>query len=490
MADSSAFISYHHDDKIIGEALSEQFYFLASKGEGKRALSAFLDAKDIPAGQAWKPIIDTGLREKDWLIVIFTGDQSVYCGYEIGTFSQLHMGSPDRRIMGLYDVPDDKLPIVLKDNQNTPIPILDRVLVPKDVTVSTEEVNFWFHSTLGKFLKDFCNYKCLYTVGHEKDDPSAYNSNIALAAKHIANAFGLARGNDVKNETPSQITFEITVKGVGEKKLDNIPDEASVVGTSVFFATLGLVLPVSWDQAPNTTWGKLNELLQGESKKPIPWLHKVESDIVRALNSRALTGDDVTFRVDSGKVFRAILVRHKLFINGDRRFYLLLVESIDRRFAGIPRSSLLLTAIILASRWRFSYFENWMETVDRVFGEATSLRDFADSCKQLLYNIDWIEVEAVELGTSNMKAMVNAFGPDMRARVERFFDDWEKSKEDLSVFLPGLDVKITDDNRQQIRNGVMAFLNNTRDQNQNFLELALQTYTDEVKGKGAANPPH
>jgi hypothetical protein len=106
-------------------------------------------------------------------------------------------------------------------------------------------------------------------------------------------------------------------------------------------------------------------------------MHKVESDVVRAAASRTVSGDDVTFLGENGKVYRPILVRHKLYINGDRRFYLLFVETIDRRFVGSPRSSLLLTALILASRWRFSYFEKWSDTIGRIFGKNIPLLSFS-----------------------------------------------------------------------------------------------------------------
>ena len=170
---SSAFISYHHSDRIIGRTLDEQLSFLAAHGLGKPALSSFLDAKDIKPGTAWQPVIDKNLREKDWLIVVFTGDQSVYSGYEIGTFSHLNgdamkRGRPDKHIIGLYDVPDEALPVILKSSQNTLVPIVDRIVETQAVTLSTQEVNFWYQSPVGKFLVEFCTYRSLYTPAHER----------------------------------------------------------------------------------------------------------------------------------------------------------------------------------------------------------------------------------------------------------------------------------------------------------------------------------
>jgi hypothetical protein len=223
MPASTAFISYHHADRVVGETLWEQLTFLASCGDGKTSLSCFLDAKDIPPATQWQPVIDQNLGNKDWLIVVYTGDQSVYCGYEIGTFWQLHATSPHKRIMGLYDVSDDRLPVILRNNQNTPVPNIDKVVEADKVAVSADEASFWYRGPVGKFLLEFCSYQNLYLPAHETADPNVYTNNIALAAKRIANAFALARGTDVESETPTQISFELTVSGVGDASSRRFP---------------------------------------------------------------------------------------------------------------------------------------------------------------------------------------------------------------------------------------------------------------------------
>jgi TIR domain len=479
-SDSSAFISYHHDDRIVGETLYDQLTFLASRGDGRRFLSCFLDGRDLPRGKPWKPMIDENLGNKDWLIVIFTGEQSVYCGYEIGTFSQMHAQSPDKHIMGLYDVEDESLPVILRDTQNTRAQSIDYVSETKDVTVSADEVTLWYHSAVGTFLVDFCSYHKLYTQAHEKDDPGAYASSIALSAKRITNAFALARGNDVKNETPTQASFEITIKGIGNNRPERVPGNAAIVGTSLFFDLLDLALPVSWNQAPNTTWETLQELLRVDGVKDAPWMYKVEADILRAIGSRTPSQEDVTLRGKNEKVYRAILIRHQLFFNNDRKFYFVLAETLDRRFIGSEHSSLLLTALILASRWRFTYFEKWSDTNERIFGDNISLSAFADSCKQLIYNIEWIEHEAAELGTADTRALVEAFGQEQRARVERFFEEWDEAKKRLFSSYPGLGVEITTENRSSTKAAVLEFLRETRVQNADFLELAVNSYSKQV----------
>lgn len=489
---SSAFISYHHNDIIIGTTLKNQLAFLASCGsQGKAAVKSFLDSKDIHIGDDWKTIITDNLCEMDWLVVIFTGEQSVYCGYEIGTFWQLRATQQGkRRILALHDVGIEQLPLVLRDSENAFVTNVDDVIDIERVTVSAQEVLHWYECDVGRFLVDFCKYKELYVPG-DAENPGDYTNNIALAAKRIATAFALARGTDVKSETPTQIGFELTIKGVGGGSIDKIPDDAIIIGTSLFFSLIGLSLSLSLsgNRAPSTSWGELKRLLDITSGRNVPWVHKVEADVVRAIDSRNVSGADVTLRGENGKVYRPILERHQLFVNGDRRFYLLFVETLDRRFIGSERSSLLLTSLILASRWHFSYFEKWADT-QRNFGEQIPLQNLADGCKQLLYNMEWIQLEAAQLGADDPRRMIEAFGLGCRARVERFFEDWEEAKKGLFTVLPGPYAEITEANRKEVGAAVLTFLESNKSRNQEFLKLAIQAYSDEVTPKlGRTNVP-
>ena len=88
MADiTHAFVSYAHQDTIIANEIERQLTFLAERGKGKSFLKCFLDTKSILPGQRYEPVIKAALEQTDWLVVVFTGDQSVYCGFEIGIYS-------------------------------------------------------------------------------------------------------------------------------------------------------------------------------------------------------------------------------------------------------------------------------------------------------------------------------------------------------------------------------------------------------------------
>lgn len=253
----------------------------------------------------------------------------------------------------------------------------------------------------------------------------------------------------------------------------------------MFFDVLGLSmrLSLSKGQPPTTTWGKLKQLVVQDSGRIVPWIYKVETDIIKATGNLAVSGEDATFLGKNGKVYRALLDRHKMYVNGDGRFYLMFVEAADKKFAGAMQTSLVLSSLILASRWHFIYIESWAKT-EQLFSENASLERFAIACRQLVYNIDAIELEAVELGAMNQQAMVEAFGPEHRAEVEQFFLDWARAKEKLFNVLPKNTSTITDDNKQLISRAILSFLEETRHQNAEFLKLSVDVYSNVVKING------
>ena len=160
-----AFISYANQDRIIAEEVERQLTELAGKGKGRSLLKCFLDTKSIPPGQRYQPIIKSALEQADWLIVIFTGHQSVYCGYEIGIYSVVkpHDDAPldQKPVTCLHDVEQNTIPGVM-DGYNTTL--VSRVVPydPRDPSPSGEEVNLWFESPVGRLLRAICSSKELF----------------------------------------------------------------------------------------------------------------------------------------------------------------------------------------------------------------------------------------------------------------------------------------------------------------------------------------
>jgi hypothetical protein len=261
------FISYAHQDTIIANAIRDQLTLLAQHGEGSPSLNCFLDTESIEPGQKFEPVIKATLEEADWLLVVFTGDQSVYCGYEIGMYSILkpHSDKPtnEKPVAWLHDVDKSKLPAAVNGYSTT---LISRIApyFPEPPNELTQNGRLWWNSSVGKLIRTICERKGMYTPDHRKTDPVQYQVDIAEAASKIAYAFEAARQEDEESDTPVQAALELTVfppfKGDDRK----IP---GLVGSSRAFEILGLNVPHSLtaNEAPHITWAELRAALPRQS---------------------------------------------------------------------------------------------------------------------------------------------------------------------------------------------------------------------------------
>jgi hypothetical protein len=482
---TNVFISYAHEDTAIAHEIKDQLTLLAQSGMGGSSLDCFLDADSIPPGVKYEPIIKAALEQADWLVVVFTGNQSVYCGYEIGMYSilkSLHdRPADDKRVACLHDVEQRKLPAVV-DGYNTTHISQVAPYVPPPPNELTSNAKIWWDSPVGKLLRAICTTKGLYTPADRENDPVQYQIDIAQSASKIAAAFEDARKEDELWEAPVQAGLEIVLFPPSSQG-QRIPPQSTVLGSSRSFDILGMGVPydVGSGQVPHTTWGELRQALSTPGRVNIPWMDRLETNIGLAVASKVPQPDDVTFR-GSGqdrRIYRAVLTRHKLYGNGKRRFYVLLVETFDRRFVGDPDTSLLLTALMLGSRWRFTFFERWHDTLKQ-FDESRSDVEFMDACKQFEYNMEWIENEGVELGADNLESMERAFGAEHKARIDRFFSDFYKAKDELKTSWPHSFEKAAPEKRREVHAAILKFLTIVKEQNAEFLKLCVRTYAERL----------
>src|SRR5215813_4209372 len=76
------FISYAHNDHIIAEALRQVLADI-----NRTRIECFLDTESIRSGEGWEEKLEKALSDAAWLVCVYTGEQSDYCGYEVGVFT-------------------------------------------------------------------------------------------------------------------------------------------------------------------------------------------------------------------------------------------------------------------------------------------------------------------------------------------------------------------------------------------------------------------
>lgn len=479
----NVFISYRHEDRVIATALKDALTEI-----NRERVECFLDCESIGAGEGWEQELADALDRADWLVSIYTGRQSEYCGYEVGVFTRGKLGAAgpnDFRLACLHDVPE--LPGLLRAHQNTFVTArpTGSVAAPENVSPAgwpPEETAFYKQSILFAFLDSFCAYRGLYLPRADREHAQKQDLLLA-AAKRLTLAFVAAHGTEVRTDTPVQLT--LSVQFVSDTAaIGAIPGSAVVTGTFASFALFGLMPAMQNRQLPSTTWEEVRAACQERSAANTLWMYSLEREMVNVASGKLPGSPEAVFMSAMGnKVYRPILVRRVVLYNGTNEFQVVFVETLPRNFVGFQKTSLLLAGLVIASRFRFSYLEE-PDRVAALFDKARSDLEFAINCRQLEYDIARIESEALELGVVDAQAFIAAFGEKRRAAAESFGKIWEQAKAALLPALPPQDIPLQPERRAAARAAIAKFLGDMAGENRRFVLAALDAYRDEVGTHG------
>ncbi len=473
----SVFISYARDDHLIATALFEELSDI-----NRDRVECFLDTKAIELGEGWEKKLERALGQADWLVCVYTGEQSEFCGYEIGVFTggKALEKTDDSRLVCLHDVAS--YPTVFHHHQNRLVTLPPEGAPPGQ---PSNETDFYTNSELAKFLQDFCKYRDLYVPR----DASGYQRQaqmIVSKAKRISEAFHAARGADVRADTPTQLGIEVSVPWPAGKPLPSIPLEALAKGTYQSFGLFGLMPYMEGQQLPVAQWAEIKATGRRRGNGYLLWIERLERDMVDAANKRALGDAEATFRAKD-KTFRAILVRHSLLWNGTHKFEIAFVETLPRQFIGDRNTSLILAGLVMASRFRFAYFEDPAAVSER-FTDALSDPEFEANFRQFLYDLERMRQELMELGLLDETAFVQSFGPTRRGLAEVFLKTWSDARQALERDLPDPDAGIGPATRRTARQAIASFLTAMETENRRFLLTAMDAYRDELNAELQARP--
>jgi TIR domain len=464
------FISYARSDNPIATALREEIADI-----NRDRVECFLDSETIESGEGWEKKLEKALEAADWLVCIYTGEQSEYCGYEIGVFTHgkaLEKNAGNSRLVCLHDVPN--YPGVFRAHQNRYIELPPERLPP---TATFDETGFYQSSGLAKFLEDFCRYDDLY-ITHNTSEAQRQSQAIIRKAKRITEAFRAARGNDIRADTPTQLSLEVHVAAKPGEPLAAIPPDAQVKGTFQSFGLFGLMPPRHNEQLPSTSWGEVKAACRSPYSAHIPWVDRLERDMLNAANGRALAEPEATF-LSKNKTYRAILFRHVLHWDGTHLFGVIFVETLPRQFVGDQNTSMILAGLVVASRFRFSYLEH-PDRIAAQFADKVTDSEFEGNYLQFLYDLERMRQESMELGLLDHTAFVNSFGPSRHGIAESFLIAWKDARQTLEESLPPANTAISAVNRANIKESIMLFLKTMETENARFLKTALEAYRDEL----------
>ena len=465
------FISYARADYRIAETLRDELMEL-----NRDRVDCFLDTKTIESGEGFENKLEEALKAAHWLLCIFTGEQSEYCGFEVGVFTAGKASLRERessRVVCFHDVPN--YPGIFRSQENISIEYPPERLTTGEVF---DEAGFYGRSPLVKFFQDFSKFQSLY-VPREEGEFTRRAESFIRKAKGITQAFRDSRGNDIKFDTPTQLGFDIIAPNKAGEPLQSIPPDAAVKGTYGSFALFSMLPPFQSEQLPTAPWASIKQASNTVSSGYLPWIQRLERDMLNAANGQALSETEATFR-GSDKTYRAILVRHIVHFNGTHRFGIVFVPSLPSQFLGDQNTSMILAGLVVASRFRFAYFEH-PERIRTWFSDEASDNEFQARYRQLLYDLERMQQESQELGLLDHTVFIQSFGSSRKAIAEQFLTEYAKAKNKLEAALPPSGAPVTKENRPTIKSAILTFLAEVEDENARFLQAALDAYQDQLQ---------
>lgn len=477
--DVVVFISYHRNDKIIAEALEE-----ALTQVNHDRVKCFLDTKTLDSGKQYEQTINDWLRKADWLICVFTGEQSEYCGYEIGVFREAHQPPrSDGRLVCLHDVKD--IPSLFHPFQNHLVkfpeePLQSELVSSGNVDAKVNLDNFYGDSEIAKFFNQFYTFEDLYPATGDGTEDKRRLGRIAKDARSVTEAFQKAQSTDRKWKKFLQKRLELRiVDGGGEKgtKFLAVPEYAAVHAEyETFLLFNASPLPAPEGSSYVSTWGELRRA-QVVAGMRTAWMDRIEKEIVAEVRGhKERAGSEITFQIGN-KILQAVLGQHEYFVDGSRRISVNFIETIPRRFLGLNRSSLLLAGLIVASRFRFAHFEE-KDQCEALFGDKVEEQNFRINCKQLLYDIERVDLEAAEYGLLSRTEFVDSFPEGQRATAEAFGENWDTEKAKLLEVMPQDEKQPC--NRTELKNAIGNFYSVMKKENANFLLTCVENYRTEL----------
>jgi hypothetical protein len=483
-SDVHVFISYSHEDTGIAQCLQEELTAV-----NPARVHCFLDAYNIRSGDEWHSKIIANLKAADWLIFLYTGRERRpydFCGFEIGIFTSVHLLDTSQKLMDaprllcLHDTA--AVPSLLAMVQNRRI----RPYQPDGSPDTGKELEFYITTPLAQFFEDFYYYPermPLHGGTMKKGLPlqqmPSIASEIGNRVKRLTSRFQEARKNDPISEKFYQVRMEIDIRDPLPKNRTEIPGKSVITAAQDTFSLLGLSPDPDENGELKITWDQMKNSLEANNET-FAWMGKVEDDILDAAHQRNLRSPELTFRAHDGQFYRPLLARQIIYGSGARKFSVIFVRTLPRKFVGDETTSALLIGLILASRFRFTFIEA-AEQLQESFGDAVADSDFQLACRQLIYDIERMEQESSEFGMNNPDLFQQAFGPENYEIVNGFYEIWFPVRKQLFTLIKQRLEEPTTVPRESIRAEIKNFSKSVAPCNKRFLEMCLREYTAYLK---------
>ncbi|WDE06659.1 toll/interleukin-1 receptor domain-containing protein [Thalassomonas viridans] len=404
------FLSYLTEDNHVAEVIKKELI-----GYDER-IEIFKADDSLRAGVNYKTQLRDSLNDSDWLLLIYTNQNKDWQWpiFEGSYFLAANSTeNEDSRLCCLYD--SDKRPKPFSDYQSYKAEVYKPKLDDDEQINKYASKEFYHNSALFKFLVKFLSYPDEHPI---RSNPLKCQDNLIASASRIAEAFLENRSNTVEKQYFYLPRLELTVKNTAEQWCDE-----GWLNVNVLFDSKSQMLLQT--QESSMKWDEFKDYIvrvAGIGSPPL-WLLQLEESVNIALtagrNPAPLTA--LFYSQETKRFYRPQLSRVDKYLNGNSKFFIMLVEQLPSDFKKHEDLGFLLSGLISGGRFKFEFIDPLLVRLAKGFRTDSKF----DECGQsMLDQIVSIEAEAAQHGLLDPAAMIEVFPEKDRRAIQALYDEW------------------------------------------------------------------
>lgn len=396
------FISHKSEDK---EAARDLQSILGTFGGDRLVVDV---SEDIPPGTDWLDWIREHLMESHMLLLLFTDPKSTWdwCLYEAGLFTDLRAEYKKER----------RQVICIHDPENPPPAPLRHL---HTLSANVEAIKAWLMKLFGS--REYTGLKRPLSTKFAQNEEMLNDQAIKIRDLVVQDPW-------VRRYPPKRL--QIALQKRTQMSSSRIPDEATVTADNLTLSAFGLI-----ERGADWTWKELLDAWRARVRVhdrgdvDDRWVKELGRALFSARKDEAIEPPQVPLRsVSDGKLYLAVLYRvEKRQRMGPIRFGVLLVES--KRGTEIPEDlDVLLSAVVLATRFRYEVLERFIPKLKHVRSPATR----EDYCLHVGHAVRSIERDASVCRLLRPRTLMDNFSDQQqKTLISEIYEKWDKHQDQI-----------------------------------------------------------
>ena len=329
-------------------------------------------------------------------------------------------------------------------------------------------------------------YRLLAQIGVEASrrrfpkDPITFFESMRVSAETgaiaVTDAYVEQLNRNSKQTRYPQSRLSITFPtGINPTSLPALIKKATVriYPKAAFF----LKIPGSSEESPaEMEWDAFSDRMKGLSGGP--YLPEIMYEIIDAFLPKQYDAkNDYLFQAPENHSFRVILVRYGRFGDGQSEFVFNLIETLVPLQGGDPKTTLITSAIVMATQFRSLFIEHDATYATSVLEASPDLLTLTKEMARDLRRIH-IESSTLQLNEDSLKRALGQ--PDL---IHDWSEKWWPPVLKLEDAAQAFIETQTANNRLSLLSAHQAMTAQTRDINRRFTSLCLKVYQTIIDGE-------